>query len=1488
VRVGLTNLKSSVLRLTSAIIVGVISSLTLKAQADVTIDATHFDVGLTTDGNTVVSNWVGSPFAISAPVQVGLNTRDNTITISNYTITSGSGYIGSGTATNNSLTLLTNTTLSVSGGTFYLAGAASNSLTLNGGTLNVQYLRLGVGGSQNNSLLVTNGGQLVVTDGGLFSFAGNGGLLTVTGTGSVMKTTGTPLGWYFPLATSTSNQVIVSNGGKLLLSQTYDFIQESNLRVLVTGAGSVWSNYVNSGGGYGFAFGYGSGSSGNNITVSNGGAFYTLSPLNTYIGYSAGSLSNSVTVTGSGSIWSNDNNVIVGNVSGSDFNSILITNGGRLYSSGVLTVGGGNSNSVLVSTGGSLQASALSIVGGTGNAVTVNGGIITNVTTVTVGSGAGAGHSLIVTNGGQLFARTSIVVGTSGSSNNTFRIIGGTASSTIVTTTPGLTLALTIGDTGSGYNSMTISNAKLFTSSTATIGSGSSNNTATVLRNAIWNLGANNLTIGSGAATGNVVTINGGIITNVNTVTVGSDGTSNQMTIANAGKVVSQYGSIGEKATAIGNTVTITGSGSVWSNQFDLYVGKTGSVNRLILANGGALANAGSVFVGNSASAKSNRFQVGGTGGASTATVAALTIGANGSGFNSLTITNGRLIVSSAVTIGTGSTNSVTVNRLGLLQAGSLTIAGGTGNVVMINGGVLTLNGSAPNFNLFDGATTMRNSLIISNGGRLNTIPTTGYITYTRNGSYSNSIIVTGNGSVWSNSAQFFDFSSGGLGGDRITVAKGGLLVSTGSEFAIGYFTPDERLTITDAGSTARILNSLILGQNAASNAVIVANGGKLVSTAISIGGASGSDRNTLTVTGSGSVLSNLAGGSTTALRIGIASAKSNSLVISQSGKVYNDGDLTIGNSAGAFGNGVTVTGSGSVLTNIGSLIVGNYLLVPSYNFLTVSNGGKAFFANAYVGGSAANNALNSQLTVTGTGSFFKVQSGGAFHLGGGAAGGNDNAALINHGAVLEANSLTIRVGSTGNTISNRNATYQFTAAPTVTPNGGIISVTDGTISYRATTVADVRYSAVSGMQFAGANTFMLNAASNTAAAGTQTYTFDTVPGNPTNYANLVMVNGQTAYGNTVNGGNITIGSAGSMLISNTTATINGVFTNHGSVNIVNAKATYQSVVYNSGTNNMLNSVGTFNSGVINSGQWMTDPTTNVFQNFGLTNTASGGITMAAGDVYRFTNTQAGTAANFVNVSTNNSANDTLLGKFAFDGGLGLTQTFTVAGHDLGPGQIDPLLTATNIGWWTSAPIPGYSNNFALGTLEISNFSTVRVTDAFLGVTGLGSNDFLTAGLYLENLYLGVNSLLIIDPNVQVYFRNSNNWSLANIRLLNNQGSFYGDAYDYNNTISGLHQITVIPEPNVALLWLAGAATAYAARRRTRRGLTPTTNRASAPAMPEVATPVTVSPVVHPKVRTGSAVQLPSGSQSQSTTPRRRKHVPRRSLYDILRYGSLD
>jgi len=298
--------------------------------------------------------------------------------------------------------------------------------------------------------------------------------------------------------------------------------------------------------------------------------------------------------------------------------------------------------------------------------------------------------------------------------------------------------------------------------------------------------------------------------------------------------------------------------------------------------------------------------------------------------------------------------------------------------------------------------------------------------------------------------------------------------------------------------------------------------------------------------------------------------------VIVDGGTWTNSGDviigaaLTYGTANGSLGGGVrlnTMTASnnalvllnGSMLTTT-NLVLGYVALGGSNNSAAVNQG-----SSAVIGGNRVVISNNASL-------YTKDLSLGFIATGnlGTNVSITGNSVLVTSGGLLEATTMRILtniVGFTigGNTISNRNGIYQFaTASPTIAPNGaGSIAITDGTISFRGITDADVTNNlgqgALSGITFAGDNTFMLNAASNTTAG--QTYTFQSVVGNPSNYVNLAMVNGTTAY----RGGDLTIGSTGSLLVSNTSASITGLFTNQGMANVVNATAIFSQGIANEG-----------------------------------------------------------------------------------------------------------------------------------------------------------------------------------------------------------------------------------------------------------------------------------------------------------------------------------
>lgn len=300
-----------------------------------------------------------------------------------------------------------------------------------------------------------------------------------------------------------------------------------------------------------------------------------------------------------------------------------------------------------------------------------------------------------------------------------------------------------------------------------------------------------------------------------------------------------------------------------------------------------------------------------------------------------------------------------------------------------------------------------------------------------------------------------------------------------------------------------------------------------------------------------------------------------------------------------------------------------------------------------------------------------------------------------------------------------------------------------------------------------------------------------------------------TLYNSTGNFVNVQNVSGATMLISNnvsgaskTRLNVTGVFTNAGRVEF-------------------FRSVGTFASGAVNSGLWITDPTTNVFHDT-FTVTSAGNIIATAGDVFHFTtnNTGGSGVASFVNQSSSNelwstqnaalntsTTGDANIGtKFLFEGdGTQQTQNFFHAGLTLTGGFIGIPSSVTDTQTVSSfSGVAGFSTNFALGTLELTN-TFVKLSDTFGTVS---ADDGKLGGLFVKNLFISSDSTLIISNNMRVYFINSNSWSLANITLL-------GNAEIHQLTLP--EQLAVVPEPTVVFLWLSGFATLYAARRRDRK-----------------------------------------------------------------------
>ncbi|MCG3146640.1 MAG: hypothetical protein PCFJNLEI_00074 [Verrucomicrobiae bacterium] len=1036
----------------------------------------------------------------------------------------------------------------------------------------------------NTTFVMGSGGRLQVDNGGVvtgitsFTWLGNNGAIYLNEGGQLFSGGALTIG----NGSSNVNATVSSLSGPGLGG-----VWSLNNQALTIGTGAATGNSLTITAGANVTnigavtIGNSGASRGNGLVIRDGSSFQSGAIT---IGNAPGASNNYYTVGGSGAAVTVSNGAVnVGKGGGSD-NSMVVTNA-NLWSSGLNIGNNGNalfgatnnSVTVLANTTWNLRGDLATflVIGSDGltaisNSLTVNGGVMSNIYWASVGGGTGGGaqngsySSLLITNGGVVAMRDSgagtFNLGFGAGSNNTLTVTG---TGSVLKSSAAFSTAFTVGY-GSGIsNQMTIADggSVLMRSGTSQVGAFGGSNTVlvtdpgSVWSNALHGGGAGagyGFGVGSGGTRGNSIIIsNSGAL-----VTVGGTGANDGIMIVG--------GSGGQS-----NRVIVTGSGSVWSNAnvwgSSLYIGSSGGAkyNSVTIEDGGRYFANSPVIVGNSSGANSNSLTLGSAGLASTLTtsnqygIAAMSIGAAaGASYNTMTITNATLKNQSGGSAGTsyigngGSSNRVLVTANGMWDLGgfyAIVIGNGatahSNSLTVTGGGILTNSGQIS-------LSGVNGALVVSDGGHV--------VATQLRYSGTNTILVT-------------DPNSTLTGGLASISAGASLVISNQAKVYLtsiypGYFDtsstgPNGSILVTGAGSQLTG-TALWLGLSSSSNYVTVADNAGLTAsyTVLGAGGGGVYYDNELIVTG-GAVVTNTGNSGGYAIRMGdTGTVIGDNVLVSNGGKVIN---LTSGTGLGSSSvnssnNSVLVTGSGSVFSNGGTVVVG---VLGKANSVTVADSAEFFAGNLTVGNGSA--ATGNQLLVSNATAYVAGVTVGAL------AGANSNSVLVKDGGVLQATGLTIGAGTTGNTISNRNATYQFTAAPTITSQvPGDIAITDGTISFRATGVANVTNTVanqISKIRFAGANTFQLNNASNTAAAVSQTYTFDTVAGSPSNYVRLVMVNGPTAYAN-ASGADITIGSAGTFLASNTVAAIAGNFTNNGLAEIVAATADFQSGLHVAGT----------------------------------------------------------------------------------------------------------------------------------------------------------------------------------------------------------------------------------------------------------------------------------------------------------------------------------
>jgi T5SS/PEP-CTERM-associated repeat protein len=834
--------------------------------------------------NEVVVTGNGSLWSNRGDVTLGFSGSGNQLTVSNgATVVSSNGFLGFNTSSSSNL-------VAVTGPGSYWS--------------NVNRLHVGESGS-GNFLIVSNGALVGSTDASLGETAASGNnLAVVSGTNSAWTNR-----YNFRVGSfGSGNRLVVEDGG-LVANEDSGFVGAIGSRneAVVTGPGSRWNNnpelYVGYQG------------TNNQLTVSNSAV---VRDDIGYVGHDIFSSNNVALVTGSSSVWSNGDALYIGRFGSR--NRLVVTNGGMVFAGSNVFVGESvttGSNRVVVD-GGTLLASnssgtaTLDVRRGTN---VLNAGLIEVDRLVLTNS-----QGFFQFNGGTLITRgafitnvTPFVVGVSGSTPAVWDVRAGTSNF--------LSVPVSLGQFSS-FNQLLVTNGALLTSGGGFIGlsSNAKSNIAVVAgpgskwaNSAVLQVGTggsfNSLVVSNGGAVSNnigylgiggsnclaLVTGAGSLWTNAAELDVGSGGTSNQLVISDGGTVKSQYAYVGLVSSDSDNVALVTGTNALWSTTGDLFFGRSGPRNQLVVSNGGWLA-CGVLHLGLDATSSSNVAVV--TGAGSVLTNSALNVGRAGPG-NQLIVSNGGEVRGGTTTVGFetfGNNDLALVTDPGSALKGDLNLgfSGAFAGLVVSNGAAAYGNYGIAGFN-----TSGSNSLAL----------------------------LTGAGSVWSSALEL----TVGLNSRRnqVVVSNGAALFA-GNALYVGFNASSTDNRIVVDGGTLRVTNLTGTGMLDIRRGTNVLNAGLIEADIV-----------------------RMTNGPSSRLEIngGTLSAKSSRIA---SGTIFRIGTgvspatlLLAGNGIHDFGGNLVVTvSSNAVLTGNGTLL-GGFTISSGGKLLPGTSVGKMVFSNS-------------------------------------------------------------------------------------------------------------------------------------------------------------------------------------------------------------------------------------------------------------------------------------------------------------------------------------------------------------------------------------------------------------------------------------------------------------------------------------------------------------------------------------------------------------
>jgi T5SS/PEP-CTERM-associated repeat protein len=724
--------------------------------------------------------------------------------------------------------------------------------------------------------------------------------VVVSGSGSVWGNFDLFIGRY-----GSFNTLTISNGGAVYSSSSNvglgDAWSSSSNTALVTGSGSVWSSSNVLWVGYYGPF--------NTLVISNGGVVYNSG--SGVLGEGDNSGWNTVLVTGSGSVWSNMGSLYVGDWSA--FNTLKVVDGGAVYTAGdaYLDRHFCGCNTALVDGGGSVWSNNGSLyIGRPGfwNTLTIsNGGVVCNAYGFVGYNSDSCGNTVRVSGAGSIWNnRSDLYIGYWGAISNALTVASG-----------GSVQASNIFIGDGCPNQLVLASGTVAACSLAVGGGGLT----------IWGYYQSCSSL-SGCGTVSASVINNGTISADSsgaTLTFTKSVLNNGTLTASGGGILDFYGpvlSLGTANFAGGqaifrsvfltpysgtNSWMYTGDGD-WadSNHWSLAQAPSDSQSAVYLTN----AASKTVTVNAATLAASPR----------SVTNFSVTVAAPGGSTNTLKVDNtGMGVPFTAVNLNVGSGGMIELTNaaltVGMMGTGSFVV---DGEVRVASG--MVVSGSATNFTVGQGGT---GTLTLS-GGSLQA----GRVSLGGTGSSRGALVLSAAQATLTNDLRVGETGSG----NRLVISGGTVLSDYFGYLGYNYGSSSNSVLITGLGSVWSNRYSLYVGEYGAFNTLTISNGGAVYAgTNVYLGYNSSSSNNTVLVSGTGSVWSN-----GYSLYVGF-SGKGNSLIISDGGAVCARANVYLGYNSSSSNNTMLVSGTGSVWSNPYSLYVGNY---GAFNALTISNGG--------------------------------------------------------------------------------------------------------------------------------------------------------------------------------------------------------------------------------------------------------------------------------------------------------------------------------------------------------------------------------------------------------------------------------------------------------------------------------------------------------------------------------------------------------------------